>query len=87
MLLFQPAMLSRSDASTLARFIMNYLDQVLLADALFALHQRRTLCLEQLQQENLAHLPVTVCPSSRRHVSWEKFYEAPPHVKLAHNWY
>jgi hypothetical protein len=86
--LFQPDVICRSDASTLARFIMNYPNQVLLADALQALHDRRASCLEQLRQGVvMADLGLPVCPSLRRVVAFENYDDAPLQVQLAHHWY
>jgi Reverse transcriptase (RNA-dependent DNA polymerase) len=86
--LFQPDMLSCSHASTLARYIMNYPNQALLADGLLALHERRALCMEQLRQgQFMTDLDEPVCPVLRRQVAFESWYEAPIEVKLAHQWY
>lgn len=86
--LFQPDVICRPDASTLARYIMNFHNQALLADALQALHDRRALCLERLGQgEVMTDLGLPVCPSLRRLVAWENFEEAPIQLQLAHQWY
>jgi hypothetical protein len=67
---------------------MNYPNQVLLADGLLALHERRALCLEQLRQgHTMTDLGVPVCPVLRRDVAFERWDEAPIQVQLAHQWY
>jgi hypothetical protein len=86
--LFQPDMICRSDASTLARYIMTYRDQVLLAEALHALHERRALCLEQLRQGQLQEdLGLPVDPCTRREQAVARYLAAPVHIQQSHDWY
>jgi hypothetical protein len=87
--LFQPSRLYRSDASTLARYIMNYHDQVLLADALLALQQRRAGCLELARNGRLDTRDLDLPDDwhMRREVAWEAYDDAPHAEQLQHVWY
>jgi hypothetical protein len=87
--LFYPEVLRRPDTSTAARHIMNYPDQVLLADALYALQRRRLQCLDQARRGILdtRDMEMPVDPVLRRQVAFEAYDEAPAAVKLQHQWY
>jgi hypothetical protein len=74
--LFIPERIADSSAATLARYILNHKDQVLLARALGALWYKRQQCLEQAIEGELSmqgYLPVD--PTLRRVRAADAYYE------------
>ena len=84
--LFKPELVRAPDASTMARYIMNYPDQVLLAEALFALQEHRAHCLQLLQQGQFddIELVIPVDASLSRMLAVENWDEAPEAVRRQH---
>jgi hypothetical protein len=87
--MFKPELIRSPDASTLARYVMNYPDQVLLADALFALQEHRTYCLQALQRGQLddIELVIPVDAALSRMMAVDNWDDASEEERRRHVWY
>jgi hypothetical protein len=87
--MFKPELIRSPDASTLARYIMNYPDQVLLADALFALQEHRANCVQAIQRGQLddIELVIPVDAALSRMMAVDNWDDAPEAERRRHVWY